>query len=122
MIGDIVTYKGWKWVIARQDMTSQPAGTWVLLRDDKDGLRISLSAFGGWTLVKRPLFTVGYALKWEGQPAVIREDKGEFIRLSFDRELTVKGGAGVIEFEQIGGDVGKASLVLANLHKFENQE
>lgn len=120
MIGDIVTYKEWKWVVARQDMTSIPVGSWILLRDDRDGLRISMSAFAGWTLIKRPLFTVGYTVKWEGEPAVIREDKGEVVRISFDRSLCT--GSGIIEFNQIGGEVAKANLVLANLHKFENQE
>lgn len=120
MIGDIITYKGFKWVIARQDWSSIPAGTWILLRDDKDGLRISVSAFGGWTLVKRPLFPVDYSVKWEGEPAVIREDKGQFVRISMDRELVTLGGT--IEFNQIGGDITKANLVLANLHKFEHQE
>lgn len=119
MIGDIVKYRGWTWVVARQDATSIPSGTFVLLRDDKDGLRISMTAFGGWELVKRPLFTIGYAVKWESEPAVIRADNGETVRLSFDRELDT--GNGFIEFNQIGGEVAKASLVLANLHKFENQ-
>jgi hypothetical protein len=119
MIGDIVKLDGLTWVIARQDWTSIPAGTWVLLRDDKDGLRISKSAFGGWALVKRPDFPIGYEVKWEGEPAVIRADLGEKLRISFDRELGTE--AGTIHFDQIGGDVGKANLVLANLHKFKNQ-
>jgi hypothetical protein len=119
VIGDIVSYQGVKWVIARQDMTSQPVGTWILWRDDLDGLRIARSAFGGWTLVKRPLFPVDMVVKWEGLPAVIREDKGDVVRISMDRELKTEHG--VIEFEQIGGEVAKANLVLANLHKFERQ-
>lgn len=119
MIGDIVSYKGFKWVIARQDMTSQPVGAWVLLRDDKDGLRILLAIHGGWTLIKRPSFPVDYSVKYEGESAMIREDKGTVLRISMDRELVTQGG--VIEFNQIGADADKANVVLANLHKFENQ-
>lgn len=120
MIGDIVSYRGFTWVISRQDMSSIPAGTWILLRDDKDGLRIGVSAFGGWELIKRPLFPIDYSVKWEGEPAVIREDGGEFVRISMDRQLDT--GSGIIEFNQIGGEVTKANIVLANLHKFEHQE
>src|SRR5262245_12823286 len=120
MIGDIVSYNGFKWVIARQDMTSQPVGAWVLLRDDRDGLRVTVSAYGGWELGKRPLFPEGYAVKWEGEPAVIRADLGDKLRISMDRHLVTAGG--IIDFNQIGGEVAKANLVLANLHKFEHQE
>lgn len=120
MIGDIVTYRGKKWVIARQDMTSIPTGTWILIRDDVDGLRISVSAFGGWTLLARPSFPQGFSVKWEDVPATIQEDLGEFVLCSMDRELCTPGG--IIAFNQIGSRIAKGNLVLANLYKFENQE
>lgn len=118
-IGDIVQLSGHKWVVARQDLTSIPSGTWVLLRDDLDGLRISRTAFGGWTLIKRPTFTVGMTVKWEDEPATIQQDLGTHVLISLDRTLCTWGGN--INFEQIGSRIAKANLVLANLHKFENQ-
>jgi len=120
MIGDIVAYNGKTWVISRQDMTSIPTGTWVLIRDDIDGLRISVSAFGGWELIKRPSFPQGFAVKWEDVPAIIQEDLGSHVLCSMDRELCTT--AGTIQFNQIGSRIAKGNLVLANLHKFENQE
>lgn len=118
MIGDIVAYKDFTWVIDRQDMTSIPSGTWILLRDDNDGLRIAISAFGGWSLIKSPTFTIGLAVKYEGEAAVIAEDKGEYVRVGYDREMETI--AGTIEFNACGTDVKKSNLVLQNLHKFRD--
>lgn len=119
MIGDIVTYQGFKWVVARQDMTSIPAGTFVLLRNDRDGLRIALTAFGGWVLVKRPAFTADFEVRWEKKAAVIVSDNDETVRIVFDRALDT--GMGIIEFNGVSSDVAKGSLVLENIHRFESQ-
>lgn len=120
MIGDIVLYHDFTWVVDRQDFTSIPSGTWILLRDDKDGLRISLSAFGGWSLIKTPSFPVDMAVKYETESAVILEDKGETVRIGFDREMVISELT--LNFDKCATDVRKGNLVLQNLHKFRDAE
>jgi len=126
VIGDIVELNGFKWVVARQDRTSIPGGAWTLLRDEA-GLRIALSTHGGFELVKSPAFTIGREVRHEGRPAVIQADLGDRVRLSYDRELVTrpyKGAGtslGTIHFDQIGGEVAKANLVLENLHSFTGE-
>lgn len=118
MIGDIVSYQGFTWVVDRQDMTSIPTGTWILLRDDKDGLRISTSAFGGWSLIKRPIFTEDLALKFETKPALVVEDQGETVRIRYDRSMETC--AGTLNFDNCETDVNKGNLVLQNLHRLRD--
>lgn len=120
MIGDIVLFKDFTWVVDRQDFTSIPSGTWILLRDDHDGLRISVSSFGGWSLIKSPSFPVDMAVKYETEPAVILEDKGETVRIGYDREMETN--AGTLNFDKCATDVKKGNLVLQNLHRFRDAE
>lgn len=125
-VGDIVEYENHRWVVARREATSIPVGAWILLRDDRDGLRISKTAYGGWTLLARPTFNDGDVLRFEGQRAIVRADEGATIRLEIDRDKIVRpnkhSGAslGTIAFTGIGTSVSRANLILANLNHFLN--
>lgn len=119
--GDVVTCAGREgtWVAHRRLVAEHPEPGWYsIIKVSSDPCECFSTHHSAITLVKRPKFSMGQTVSYEGCTAVVVSTKDtDTIRVRYDWREETRGG-GFIKFENREANVTRAALVLENFDAF----
>jgi hypothetical protein len=125
--GDIVTVnrRDGTWVIHSRASTAEHtwpwAPLWTVIRVDREPHERLVAGDGDIEVVASPTFAPDMQIKFQGAPAVVVEDRGEHVRVRYDRRRQTRGGE-FIHWPNLESDVSRAALTIENLRALLNED